>query len=82
MYSEDTYLLSRMYINDTFNVHFSNNNCTLLLPVMYIDDFINVHCMNNNSTLMIPLMYIEDTVQCKLNCTFVVCFMYIQRALR
>ena len=82
MYSEDTYLLSRMYINDTFNVHFSNNNCTLLLPVMYIDDFINVHCMNNNSTLMIPLMYIEDTVQCKLNCTFVVYFMYIQRALR
>ena len=51
---------------------------------MYIDDTLNVQFVNNNCTLMIPLMYIDDTVQCKLNCTFVVCFMYmyIECALR
>ena len=63
MYSQCTYLLSLiMYIDDTFNVHFVNNNCTLMIPVMYIDDSLNVHSMNNNCTLMIPLMYIDDTV--------------------
>ena len=61
-----------MYIDDTLNVQFVNNNCTLMIPVMYIDDTCNVHFMNNNCTLMIPLMYIDDTV----------CFMYIECALR
>ncbi len=61
-----------MYIDDTFNVQFVNNNCTLMIPVMYIDDTFNVHFVNNNCTLMIPLMYIDDTV----------CFMYIECALR
>ena len=56
-----------MYNDDTFNVHFVNNNCTLMIPVMYMDDTCNVHFMNNNCTLMIPLMYIGVNT---------VCFMY------
>ena len=60
-----------MYIDDTLNVQFVNNNCTLMIPLMYIDDTFNVHFLNNNCTF-----------QCKLKCTFVVCIMYIECALR
>ena len=29
-------MIPLMYMDDTCNVHFMNNNCTLMIPLMYI----------------------------------------------